>query len=209
MTNVIILMMTQTGIKMTRTGKKILCYFCIVCVLMTTGCISQGGPGNQTIVPRTPESTPVIITSGTPSPSTKETPVIIGPLGTPCPPTNETPYIIINPVRNFTLGGMLEVNGTTNIGQNKNIQYHVYSPVRVPPLGVQYESTDISGDILITNQDCKIQNWSFVLETNNFTTSDLFFIGVWTGNWTSPNRVYNDTILRIYQGEGMSWGEIK
>ena len=195
---------------MSKNRTKLFILFCIVCVLTTTGCISQPGTGNQTIVPQTPASSPVFITSETPRPSTTETPLIIGPSGTPCPPTNETPYIIINPVSNFTLGGIIEINGTTNVGQNKNIQYYINSPLRLPPRGVQYESTDISGDVLITSQDCEIQNWSFTLDTSNLVGgSDHFFINVWSENWTSPPGVHNETTLRTHRGEGRAWGEIR
>lgn len=166
---------------MSKNRTKLFILTCIVCVLTTTGCISQPGTGNQTIVPQTPASSPVFITSETPRPSTTETPLIIGPSGTPCPPTNETPYIIINPIADHRMGEIFEINGTTNLGSGEKLIYYIGRPPepRQPEPPDHYLVT--SGSVEVFNGDCTVRHWSFQYNTSEFYR-EFFTVAVWGRN---------------------------
>jgi hypothetical protein len=177
---------------------------CIVIVasLLVAGCISQ--PKNVT--------QPGITTSGvTGSPSD------VIPVQIQCPPlsSNVSPYIIINPVGHFTFGDSIEINGSTNIGYNKKIQY-VVIPAAVPvPAGVpvsRYYHLLPQGDVRITGGDCTSQAWSFMLDSTNLTWTGGLYIGtdnLMFPNGTLRNNVGNITYIRVHQANGGPlWGEI-
>jgi hypothetical protein len=170
----------------------------LMTIILVTGCLEQKDVKNTStqITPSFTRTVPIEQTSQA-----------------SCPPSlNKTPHIVINPVSNFTLGDILEITGTTNIGESKKIHYHVASPYKTVPVGVQSPNFGVTdGDIWITNQSCQEQTWSFILDTNNFTTwSSSFYIYMWTDNWTSPNGVRNESSIRThFNASGRSWGEIK
>jgi hypothetical protein len=182
--------------KFTRLAPYIVILF--ITIILVTACMEKQGFNNTS-----PQAKPSFTSTATIEQSTQ----------TSCPPSlNKTPHIVINPVSNFTLGDIFEITGTTNIGENKKIHYHVASPYISVPFGISSPNTDVTrGDVQLLNQDCKEQTWSFILDTNNFTTwSDHFAISVWTDNWTSSNGIRNATTIVIHRNvSGRSWGEFK
>lgn len=169
----------------------------MVAVLLAAGCAGQPAFRNVT-----PDITAAV------APST----VVIQPTLTTCPPEsgNPVPYIIINPISNFTIGDMIEITGTTNLGENVPIQYSVgHPPVPMPTPGVS-EPYIPSGKVKITGIDCNEMRWSFLLDSNNLTPwFNDFIITVGTINQTTGNEFYNSTSLITHlQGSGRSWGEV-
>jgi hypothetical protein len=126
--------------------------------------------------------------------------------------TISDPFITINPVSNFTIGDIFEINGTTNLDENKIIHYYVYSGVVPLPTNVPTPNYFVtSGDIKIVRIDCNDSRWSFLVDSNNLTPwSHEFFVWVWTNNQTSSLGVHNESFLITHRpGSGRSWGEVK
>jgi hypothetical protein len=167
--------------------------FVLVGSNLISGCISQTDTGNKTTNTRftIPSNVPTLLS---------------------CPyRENETRYIIINPVSNFTIGEIFEINGTTNLNENEIIHYYVYSGVVPLPTNVPTPNYFVtSGDIKIVRVDCKDSRWSFMLDSNNLTPwSHDFFIWVWTNNQSSSLGVHNEAFLITHRpGSGRSWGEV-
>jgi hypothetical protein len=126
--------------------------------------------------------------------------LITQPVQTPCPPQsgNITPYIIINPIGNITVGDMIKITGTTNLGEKVPIQYSVgHPPVPMPTPGLS-EPYIPGGKVKIDGINCTEIQWSFLLDTNNLTPWYDFIITVGTINQTTGNEFYNSTILTTH-----------
>ncbi len=150
---------------------KIIIFILIVCILITTGCVSQNKTGN---------------TSGISANATDPTLV-----QTLCPPVsaNATPYIIINPIGDHRIGDIFEINGTTNLGADKKIQIHIDEGVFGGPLGsVRPEINFFNVDGFVeTQQDtCGTTKWSYTVKLPQVHSN---MIGVIVGNMS----VYNQT----------------
>jgi hypothetical protein len=172
-------------------------------VLLAAGCVNQTTTiKNQTV------QTVTTITNG---PTIKIMPVTT--ILTKCPVSaNESHWIIINPISNFTLGDVFKINGTTNLGESEKIHYYVYSAfIPTPPNVPEPNYYVTNGDAQIVKNDCKEKVWSFTLDSNNFTTwSEVFYVNIWTNNWTSSGAVKNTTMILTHRKvSDRSWGEVK
>jgi len=157
---------------MNRIHTKILIFFMVVCILITTGCVSQNKTRN---------------TSG----SIVTNPSVSTPVQTLCPPipANATPYIIINPIGDHRIGDIFEINGTTNLGADKKIQIHIDEGVFGGPLGsVRPEINFFNVDGFVETQQgtCGTTKWSYTVKLPQVHSN---MIGVIVGNMS----VYNQT----------------
>jgi len=161
---------------MTRIHTKIFIFFIVVCILITTGCVSQNKTGN---------------TSGISANATDPTLV-----QTLCPPipANATPYIIINPIGDHRIGDIFEINGTTNLGADKKIHIQISGPMFGGPHGSvrpdNFTFLNI-GDFVETQPGtCGTTKWSYSVKLPNPHSND---VGVIVGNMT----VYNETAFNV------------
>lgn len=160
--------------------------------LLTTGCTFFSGMTNQTVT--------------------------VTPSQTNCPtlPANVTPYISVNYIGNFTLGDMVEINGTTN--------YPGFISVRITntlgwwtgpsPVGnVSYTpipSFSHEGNATMTNDNCNNRTWSYLMDSRDLVKCPSCSIWVWpNGDFieTSPIHIklfsYRDPLGH------QSWGEVR
>jgi len=159
---------------MNRIHTKILIFFIIVCILTTTGCVSQNKTGN---------------TSGISANATDPTLV-----QTLCPPipANATPYIIINPIGDHRIGDIFEINGTTNLGANEKIQIQISGPMLSGPHGsVRPENAflNIVGFVETRPGTCGTMKWSYSVKLPQPYSN---MVAVLVGNLTVNNQtVFN------------------
>jgi len=122
-------------------------FFIVVCILITTGCVSQNKTGN---------------TSGISANATDPTLV-----QTLCPPipANATPYIIINPIGDHRIGDIFEINGTTNLGADKKIHIQISGPMFGGPHGSvrpdNFTFLNIEGFVETQPGTCGTTKWSY------------------------------------------------
>jgi hypothetical protein len=127
---------------------KIFIFFMVVCILITTGCVSQNQTRN---------------TSGI-SANTKN-PTLVQ---TQCPPSsgNTTPYIYINPIATHNVGDVFEITGTTNLGVDTKIFLNLYELMLLDPgpfvtADPYYNYSGTSGYVKIQNGACGTNYWSY------------------------------------------------
>jgi hypothetical protein len=135
----------------------------LVGVVLAAGCSGQPAHGNTTAKG-----------TATVNPSA----MITQPVQMQCHPSgNNSPFILIFPIGTHYAGDIFEINGTTNIGVDETLFYSVSkagiaTPMPVPsPENPAYQynngAENISyGDILIVNDKCDEQKWSFWLNTS-------------------------------------------
>jgi outer membrane murein-binding lipoprotein Lpp len=132
-------------------------------------------------------------------------------LQTQCPQSgNSTPWIIINPVGNHYLGDVFEINGTTNVGINKKILYHIGRPPIPMPTGAPSPNLTVTDGLAkIMDNGCNEQRWSFLLNTSGFESwSNSYFVGVMTEDRKEPNSAFNTTYIHLYpQGSNKVRGD--
>jgi len=151
-------------------------FFIVVCILITTGCVSQNKTGNTSD-----------ISANTTNPTL---------VHTLCPPVsvNATPYIIINPIGDHRIGDIFEINGTTNLGADKKIHIQISGAMFGGPHGSvrpdNFTFLNI-GDFVETQPGtCGTTKWSYSVKLPNPHSND---VGVIVGNMT----VYNETAFNV------------
>jgi len=146
-------------------------FFIVICILITTGCVSQNKTGNTSDIS-----------------ANTTNPTLVQPL---CPPisANATPYIIINPIGDHRVGDIFEINGTTNLGADEKIQINIGEGVFGGPLGsVRPEINFFNTEGFVETQQgtCGTTKWSYTVKLPQVHSN---MIGVIVGNMT----VYNQT----------------
>jgi hypothetical protein len=172
---------------MMRNGMKILCFFCIVCVLTTAGCISQNSPSNTT------------------GSSVTNTPVLTV-VPTQCPPVsgNATPYIIINPIGNHTVGDVFEINGTTNLDVDAKIDVGIRE--RLSSRGDSDNPSGLHGRVTLQKNPCGPNFWSYSVNTSGwhygYPAPLKYYASVGMAPGITPP--YNQTQFFLYPVSGKS-----
>jgi hypothetical protein len=154
---------------------KIFIFFIVICILITSGCVSQNQTRN---------------TSGISANATMPTLV-----QTLCPPipANVTPYIIINPIGDHRVGDF-EINGTTNLAANHSIIFGVYAAAFKPGLGSRRPFTSLWENITVQGDNCGVNRWSFLVNTSSFNLDE------YAVNVTSENpSVTNHSLFILYE----------
>ncbi|MDD5188991.1 MAG: hypothetical protein PHF57_12370 [Methanoregula sp.] len=164
---------------MNRIHTKILIFFVVVCILITSGCVSQNKTGN---------------TSGISANATDPTLV-----QTPCPPTsgNTTPYIIIDPIATHNVGDVFEITGTTNLGVDTEIFLSLLEPMLWK---MSWDETDIrnyqysgsSGYVKVQNGACGTNFWSFPINLSGYFNPYSYTVDI---EQESNHSVQNRTIF--------------
>jgi len=154
--------------------------------LLTAGCIFSPGTTNQT---------------GNATPSQTNCPPL---------PANVTPYIFINHINNFTLGDIVEINGTTNSPGPLTVWVtNDWGNYAVPLYGNQTMAPRYFhvGNVTITN-DCKERKWSYMLDSRDLVNCPGCRIKVWTLDGTSGA---GEILLLPYQDQSdrQSWREVR
>jgi len=150
-------------------------FFIVICILITSGCVSQNKTGN---------------TSGISANATDQTLV-----QTLCPPipANATPYIIINPIGDHRVGDIFEINGTTNLGVDEKIKIHMGGPMLSGPHGsVRPENAFFYIEEFVETQPgtCGTTKWSYTFKLPQPYSN---MVGVIVENMT----VYNQTGFNV------------
>ena len=156
---------------------KIFIFFIVVCILITTGCVSQNKIQN---------------TSGISANVTYSTSV-----QTPCPPisANATPYIIINPISSHNVGDVFEVTGTTNLGVDTKIFLDLSEPYLLDPgpfvtADPNYKCSGTKGYVKIQNGAYGTNIWSYPVNLSGYHNPKYYTVNVWEEsnqsilNWT-------------------------
>jgi len=136
---------------------KFLIFFIVICILITSGCVSQNKTGN---------------TSGISANVTYSTSV-----QTQCPPSsgNTTPYIIINSISSHNVGDAFEITGTTNLGVDTEISLDI----RGPRFSVPYIDTYMVGYVKIQTGSCGTNFWSYPVNLAGYNHSNYYDVNVW------------------------------
>jgi len=156
---------------MNRIHTKIFIFFIIVCILTTTGCVSQNKTGN---------------TSGISANATDPTLV-----QTLCPPipANTTPYIIINPIGDHRVGDTFEINGTTNLGADEKIHIQISGPMFGGPHGSvrpdNFTFLNTGGFVETQQGTCGTTKWSYSVKLPEPHSNT---VAVFVGNFTVNNQ---------------------
>ena len=175
---------------MTRIHTKILIFFCIVCVLLTTGCFSQN---------------PNLNSSGS---NGTNTPVLTV-VPTQCPPAsgNTTPYIIINPIGNHTVGDVFEINGTTNLGVDSKIVLNLQEQLVSSLPAKYYPLSGTFGCVTIQKNRFGPNSWSYPVNLSGYQPWK-YITEIWEeSNYTAT---YNTTRFSVYpnQVQPLPGGEV-
>jgi len=150
-------------------------FFIVICILITTGCVSQNKTGNTSDIS-----------------ANTTNPTLVQPL---CPPisANATPYIIINPIGDHRVGDIFEINGTTNIGADEKIHIQISGPMLSGPHGsVRPENAflNIEGFVETQPGTCGTTKWSYSVKLPQPYSNT---VAVFVGNLT----VYNQTGFNV------------
>jgi hypothetical protein len=174
---------------MTRIYTKILIFFCIVCVLITTGCISQNPTSNSS--GSSGMNTPVLTVVPTPTPTH--------------PIVNSSLYITLNPVGTHHIGDVFEINGTTNLPADSVIKIHIFSQnIHTMPTGYPQTMTlaptpAFDGIATIMKGNRGENTWSFEANISGLDANVRSFAGLSASD--PSNYVINETDIGVFLPE--------
>jgi hypothetical protein len=155
------------------------------------------------------------------SPGTMTQTVNATPTQTDCPPlpANVTTYISVNHINNFTLGDIVEINGTTNIPGPLHVMFTNYVGWRIGPVQFRGNQTisdtpippySHGGNATIINNDCKERTWSYILDSRDLVNCPGCEVQVWTYgafNGTGPGHI---SLISCKDESGrLSWREVR
>ena len=150
---------------MNRIHTKILIFFIVVCILITSGCVSQNKIQN----------TSDISANVTYSTSVQ----------TPCPPisANATPYIIINPISSHNVGDVFEVTGTTNLGVDTKIFLDLSEPYLLDPgpfvtADPNYKCSGTKGYVKIQKGAGGTNIWSYPVNLSGYHNPKYYDVNI-------------------------------
>jgi hypothetical protein len=103
---------------------------------------------------------------------------------------NTTPHIFINfPKGNHHLGDVFEINGTTNLGNDEEIDVSISGIVKSSPYPSPSSPSNLVGSFgpaKVLNITCGEKNWTYLVNTSEFNTA-FYIVDVGARNWTVRN----------------------
>jgi hypothetical protein len=149
---------SQPGNSMTPLRTTFTFLLVLTCVLIIAGCIWQQPAENRT------SNISMNVTTFTP---------VITSVQTSClPQKNTTPWIAINPISDYYVGEVFEINGTTNLGADENISIDIIQSY-FSPKGQDY-FTGFHGHSRIIGSDCGVNKWSISVNLSEFIPFEYF-----------------------------------
>jgi hypothetical protein len=170
---------------MTGIHTKILFFFILVFVFVTTGCISENSVHNSSG------------SSGT------NTPVFtVVPTQYPPASGNATPYIIIHSIGYHNIGDVFEINGTTNLSADSRIIIEVREETHLaigPNDTTYYVESESKGPVRIQKGSGPENFWSYSVNMTGFHGQRNYEATVYIEQGTYPHSVINYSFFYVFK----------